>query len=95
TYFDYYWKPFEAAAKAAGVTPIPLPVGDVADIEQAFATRDRDDGLILVWGLVCQAVRLGDEVSWPSTGRRRSTVASQAATSCGRPAGWCDGNEEA
>src|SRR5436190_9785919 len=48
TYFDYYWKPFEAAAKAAGVTPIPLPVGDVADIEQAFATRDRDDGLVLM-----------------------------------------------
>ena len=35
TYFDYYWKPFEAAAKAAGVTPIPrrerlLDVGNVA-----------------------------------------------------------------
>src|SRR5713101_3756084 len=48
TYFDYYWKPFEAAARAAGVTPIPLPVGNVADIEQAFATRDRDDGLVLM-----------------------------------------------
>ena len=46
-YFDYYLKPFEAAARAAGVTPIPLPVGNVADIEQAFATRDRDDGLVL------------------------------------------------
>ena len=48
TYFDYYWKPFEAAARAAGVTPILLPVGNVADIEQAFATRDRDDGLVLM-----------------------------------------------
>jgi putative ABC transport system substrate-binding protein len=48
TYFDYYWKPFEAAAKAAGVTPILLPVGDVADIERAFATRDPDDGLVLM-----------------------------------------------
>jgi putative ABC transport system substrate-binding protein len=48
TYFDYYWKPFEAAATAAGVTPILVPVGDVADIEQAFATRDRDDGLVLM-----------------------------------------------
>ena len=47
-YFDYYLKPFEAAARAAGVTPIPLPVGNVADIEQAFATRDRDDGLVLM-----------------------------------------------
>ena len=48
TYFDYYWKPFEAAASAAGVTPIPLPVGNVADIEQGFATRDRGDGLVLM-----------------------------------------------
>jgi putative ABC transport system substrate-binding protein len=46
TYFDYYRKPFEAAARAAGVTPILLPVGDSASIEQAFATRDRDDGLV-------------------------------------------------
>jgi ABC-type uncharacterized transport system substrate-binding protein len=48
TYFDYYLKPFEAAARATGVTPIPLPVGNVADIEQTFATRDRDDGLVLM-----------------------------------------------
>jgi putative tryptophan/tyrosine transport system substrate-binding protein len=48
TYFDYYLKPFEAAARAAGVTPIPLPVGNVADIERTFATRDRDDGLVLM-----------------------------------------------
>ena len=48
TYFDYYLKPFEAAARATGVAPIRLPVGDVADIEQAFATRDRDDGIVLM-----------------------------------------------
>jgi putative ABC transport system substrate-binding protein len=46
TYFDYYWKPFEAAARTAGVTPILLPVSDLAGIEQAFATRDRDDGIV-------------------------------------------------
>ena len=45
--------------------------------------------LVLVWGLVCQEVRLGCGAIWPSTGRRRSTVSSQAATACGRAAGWC------
>lgn len=48
TYSDYYRKPFEAAARTTGVTPILLPVGNVADIEQAFATRDRDDGIVLM-----------------------------------------------
>ena len=48
TYFDYYWKPFEAAAKAAAVSPIPLPVRDLAGIDQAFATRQREDGLVLM-----------------------------------------------
>jgi putative ABC transport system substrate-binding protein len=48
TYFDYYWKPFEAAATAAAVTPIPLPVRDIADIGRAFATRERNDGLVLM-----------------------------------------------
>jgi putative ABC transport system substrate-binding protein len=48
TYFDYYRKPFESAARAAGVTPILLPVGGVTDIEQTFATRDRDDGIVLM-----------------------------------------------
>src|SRR5438270_5625854 len=46
TYFDYYWKPLEVAARAAGVSPLLLPVGNPAEIEQAFATRDRDDGII-------------------------------------------------
>jgi putative ABC transport system substrate-binding protein len=48
TYFEYYLKPFVAAAKAASVTPISLPVGSAADIEQAFATRERDDGVVLM-----------------------------------------------
>jgi putative ABC transport system substrate-binding protein len=48
TYFEYYLKPFVAAAKAASVTPISLPVGNAADIEQAFATRERDDGVVLM-----------------------------------------------
>lgn len=48
TYSDYYLKPFVAAAKAAGVTPLSLPVGSAADIEQAFATRERDDGVVLM-----------------------------------------------
>jgi len=48
TYFDYYLKPFEAAAWAAGVTPLALTVGSVADIEQAFATRGREDGIVLM-----------------------------------------------
>jgi putative ABC transport system substrate-binding protein len=48
TYSDYYMKPFEAAAKTAGVTPISLPVGSAADIERAFAFRERDDGVVLM-----------------------------------------------
>jgi putative ABC transport system substrate-binding protein len=48
TYSDYYIKPFVAAAKAAGVTPISLPVGNAADIEHAFATREKDDGVVLM-----------------------------------------------
>jgi putative ABC transport system substrate-binding protein len=46
TYFEYYRKPFEAAAKAAGVTPVALQVSNAADIAQAFATRERDDGIV-------------------------------------------------
>jgi putative ABC transport system substrate-binding protein len=48
TYFDYYLKPFEVAASAAGVTPVALQVGNVADIAQAFATRGRGDGIVLM-----------------------------------------------
>jgi putative tryptophan/tyrosine transport system substrate-binding protein len=48
TYSEYYLKPFEASARAAGVTPLSLPVGNAADIEQAFATRDPDDGIVLM-----------------------------------------------
>src|SRR6476661_572595 len=48
TYFEYYLKPFEAAAKAAGVTPATLLVSNAADIAQAFATRERDEGIVLM-----------------------------------------------
>jgi putative ABC transport system substrate-binding protein len=46
TYSEYYLKPFEVAAKANGVTSVALQVGNVADIAQAFATRDRNDGIV-------------------------------------------------
>jgi putative ABC transport system substrate-binding protein len=48
TYFQYYLKPFEAAAEAVGVKSTSLTVGNVAEIEQAFATRNRDDGIVLM-----------------------------------------------
>jgi putative ABC transport system substrate-binding protein len=48
TYFDYYLKPFEAAATASGVTPVALEVRSASDIAQAFATRQHDDGIILM-----------------------------------------------
>jgi putative ABC transport system substrate-binding protein len=48
TYSDYYRKPFEAAAIVAGVSPILLPVSNVADIEHAFAARNQDDGIVLM-----------------------------------------------
>jgi putative tryptophan/tyrosine transport system substrate-binding protein len=48
TYFEYYAKPFERAAEAADVKPVSLPIGNIADIEQAFATRSRDDGIVLM-----------------------------------------------
>jgi ABC-type uncharacterized transport system substrate-binding protein len=48
TYSDYYLKPFLAAANAVGMAPISLPVRSAGDIEQAFATRERDDGVILM-----------------------------------------------
>jgi ABC-type uncharacterized transport system substrate-binding protein len=48
TYFEYYLKPFEAAAEAAGVKSTSLKVGNVVEIQQAFATRSRDDGIVLM-----------------------------------------------
>jgi putative tryptophan/tyrosine transport system substrate-binding protein len=48
TYFEYYLKPFEAAAEAAGVKSTSLKVGNVVEIQQAFATRNRDDGIVLM-----------------------------------------------
>jgi putative ABC transport system substrate-binding protein len=46
SYYDYYWKPLEGAARAAGVSPLLLPVRNLEEIEHAFATRDRDDGIV-------------------------------------------------
>jgi putative ABC transport system substrate-binding protein len=48
TYFQYYLKPFEAAAEVAGVRPFSLPVSSVADIEQAFGMRKPDEGIVLM-----------------------------------------------
>jgi putative ABC transport system substrate-binding protein len=48
TYFEYYLKPFEAAAEAAGVKSTSLMVGNVVEIQQAFATRNREDGIVLM-----------------------------------------------
>ena len=48
TYFEYYLNRFEAAAQAAGVTPVSLLVSNVGDIEQAFATRKGDEGIVLM-----------------------------------------------
>jgi putative ABC transport system substrate-binding protein len=48
TYFDYYLKPFEAAARGANVTAVTLLVSNPSDIAQAFATRQRDDGIVLM-----------------------------------------------
>jgi putative ABC transport system substrate-binding protein len=48
TYFEYYLKPFEAAAEAAGLKHFALPVSNVVDIEQAFATRKPGDGIVLM-----------------------------------------------
>jgi putative ABC transport system substrate-binding protein len=48
TYFEYYLKPFEAAAEAAGLEHFPLPVSNVVEIEQAFRTRKPGDGIVLM-----------------------------------------------
>ena len=49
TYFEYYLKPFEAAAEAFDVKSISLRVHSAAEMEQAFATRNRDDdGIVLM-----------------------------------------------
>jgi putative ABC transport system substrate-binding protein len=48
TYFEYYLKPFEAAAEATGMKSTSLTVGNVVEIQQAFATRNRDDGIVLM-----------------------------------------------
>jgi putative tryptophan/tyrosine transport system substrate-binding protein len=48
TYFEYYLKPFEAAAETAGLKHFPLPVSNVVEIEQAFETRKSGDGIVLM-----------------------------------------------
>jgi putative ABC transport system substrate-binding protein len=48
TYFEYYLKTFEQAARAVGLMPVSLLVRNVGDIEQAFATRKRDEGIVLM-----------------------------------------------
>jgi putative ABC transport system substrate-binding protein len=48
TYFQYYLKPFEAAAEAAGVKQFSLPVGNAEDIARAFEMRKPDEGIILM-----------------------------------------------
>jgi putative ABC transport system substrate-binding protein len=48
TYSEYYLKPFEAAAMTNGVTSVALQVSSAADIAQAFATRERDDGIVVM-----------------------------------------------
>jgi len=48
TYFQYYMKPFEAAAAAMGVENFALPVGNVEDIDRAFGTRKPDEGIVLM-----------------------------------------------
>jgi ABC-type uncharacterized transport system substrate-binding protein len=48
TYFEYYLKPFEAAAQAAGLSVVPLRVSSLADIERAFAAMNRDDGIVVM-----------------------------------------------
>ena len=46
TYFQYYLKPFEAAAEAAGLRQFSLPVGNAEDIARAFETRKPDEGIV-------------------------------------------------
>jgi putative ABC transport system substrate-binding protein len=48
TYWEYYSKPFAAAAEAAGVKHFFLPVNNAADIAQAFATRKPAEGIVLM-----------------------------------------------
>jgi hypothetical protein len=68
TYFEYYLKPFAAAAEAAGVKSTLLTVRNIAAIHQAFATRNRDDGIVLMsdpFLTVNRAFTNGAAVSYP------------------------------
>ncbi|WFU44183.1 ABC transporter substrate-binding protein [Bradyrhizobium sp. CB82] len=46
TYFEYYLKPFMAAAEATNVRPFTLQVGSAADIERAFRERTPGEGIV-------------------------------------------------
>jgi hypothetical protein len=46
TYFEYYLRPFVAAAQATDVRPFFLRVGSVVDIEQAFRARTSSEGIV-------------------------------------------------
>jgi putative ABC transport system substrate-binding protein len=46
TYFEYYLKPFVAAAQAVDVRPFPLQVASVAEVEQAFRARAPGEGIV-------------------------------------------------
>jgi putative ABC transport system substrate-binding protein len=48
TYFQYYLKPFEAAAEVAGLRQFSLPVGNAEDIARAFETRKPEEGIVLM-----------------------------------------------
>jgi putative ABC transport system substrate-binding protein len=48
TYFEYYLKPFLAAAQAANVRPFSLEVGNIGDIEQAFRARVPGEGIVVM-----------------------------------------------
>ncbi|PWT83234.1 MAG: ABC transporter substrate-binding protein [Acidobacteria bacterium] len=46
TYFEYYSKPFVAAAEAINLRPFFLRVAGVADIEHAFGARTSGEGIV-------------------------------------------------
>jgi putative tryptophan/tyrosine transport system substrate-binding protein len=49
-YFQYYQKPFEAAARSISVEPLPSPVRDLFEIETVMAmlTREPKGGLVIM-----------------------------------------------
>jgi ABC-type uncharacterized transport system substrate-binding protein len=49
-YFQYYQKPFEAAARSISVEPLPSPVGDLPEIESVMTmlAREPKGGLVVM-----------------------------------------------